>query len=109
MVLVVFSEDYCLVPQFWTTEHPSSHNLVISVSNSYSELSVENRTAFDQSCGNDRKMALNLSNEQNGVLKSLYRNGRKIVNSESHINFLTKSLDLKFNCQKVFSFRMSEY
>ena len=39
---------------------------------------------------------MTLSSEQKQVIKTLYKKGAKIVNSESHIDFLSKSIENKF-------------
>jgi hypothetical protein len=56
---------------------------------------VDQCTEFEQSC-DKYEMVPYLSSDQKQVIKCLYKNGRKIVISESHIEFLSKSLEDKF-------------
>ena len=87
LIFVVFIEDNCLVPQFWTVDESFNHFQVTCVRIPYTELSTEYCTAFEQSCGVDSKMS-NLTKEQKRLVSSLYKNGRKLVNSKSHVDFL---------------------
>ena len=61
----------------------------------HTENFVEQCTGFELSHEDSEEMsALNL--EQKEVVKNLYKSGRKIVHCESHLEFLEKSLALKF-------------
>ena len=64
------------------------------VGEDYSALSVDKCTLVKVSW-RYTNMA-NLSSEQKQVIKCLYKNGAKIVNSESHVDFLSSSIQNKF-------------
>ena len=56
---------------------------------------IDQRTSSKVSCG-DGKMENFLSIEQKQVIKFVYKNGERIENSQSRIEFLKKSLDNNF-------------
>ena len=61
----------------------------------YSIHSADLRSAFEQSWDCYGKMTC-LTVEQKQIVKSLYKNGRKIVHLECHIKFLEKCLEIEF-------------
>ena len=63
------------------------------VSTDYSAYSCDKCTFFEVSCS---EVSMNLSSEQKQVIKSLYKNGAKIVITESHIEFLSTSIQKQF-------------
>ena len=81
------------VLQFWLTD-PGLNIQVVNteVVKDSSEHLVDQSTSIVVSCG-DVKMVNYLSSEQKQVVKYLYKNGEKITNSESRIDFLNKSLE----------------
>ena len=98
LVVILTSSDNCLQAfQFWTTEPPLIHDLVILVSDSANQFfPVDQCTVLKQSWKEVDKMAPNLTVEQNQVLKNVYKLGRKSIHLQSHVNFLNECLELDF-------------
>ena len=93
MIFAASLTSICLKSQFGETEQSNIHIIVNrEVIFDYLELSVEPSTVFEQSCEYDREMC-GRTDEQKQVIKNLYKYGRKIVHSESHIKILSKSLE----------------
>ena len=84
------------VPQFWSADpHCAIQSMNTEVVKDSSAHPVDQCTLTEVSCGYV-KMVNYLSSEQKLVIKFLYKNGDKIANSESHIEFLTQSLENNF-------------
>ena len=100
LVSFVILQDSCSASQFCTADQADFHRIV-STGNIFSENTVRHCTV-NQSCDSDNRMTT-LTSEQKLVLSKLYRNGRKVVKTSSHIEFLKTSLELKVipKCFKV--------
>ena len=97
VAIVTFSEQSLQASQFWNSEQQLIHGPVTSDSHSVNQfLSVYQCTVVRQSFDVGDIMAPNLTNEQNQVLKLLYKAGRKRVHLRSHVYFLNESLKLRF-------------
>ena len=94
----------CWNSQFGGAETFNSH--VVVSSGVYLDPSSDSGTVFNQSCVICDEMA-NLNDEQKRHLKKLYKLGRKVVHTNSHIDYLEKCLEqniipksFKFSSQK---------
>ena len=83
------STSSCWKLQFRGTEHFDLHITVNFAVSDYLALSGDSGTAFKQSCVLNEEMA-GLSVKQKNVLKNLYKFGRKIMHTSSHIEYLSK-------------------
>ena len=93
LVLVIF-EDSCLTSQFCRTDSSDLHEIVTPREAFPSDQSVRHCTE-SQSCEIDSRMS-DLTIEQKQIISSLYKNGRKIVNTKSHLEYLNRSLEFNF-------------
>ena len=59
------------------------------------DIPVDQCTHLEWSCGVEVMMP-NLTKEQKQVIKSLYKNGEKVISSELRIDFLTQTLEGNF-------------
>ena len=83
-----------LSTQFWSTEHPPSIHFVNQDISRDLETSDDHCTEPFQSCSADFKMP-NFTIEHKQIVKSLYKEGKRFVHSESHVRFLSECLSQK--------------
>ena len=81
-----------LSTQFWSTENTNLHPVNQEIFRDL-ESSDDQCTEPVQSCAYFKMP--NLTDEHKQLVKSLYKEGKRIVHSESHVIFLTECLNLK--------------
>ena len=94
LTFAIASSSSDSVSQLWLAV-PTFDILIenIEVHRDISEYTGDQGTSEEVSCV-DEKM-VHLSSVQKQVIKLLYRNGEKVVKTESHIEFLSKSIQNK--------------
>ena len=88
----VLSTSSCWKSQFGGVEKVNFHSIVNLGSLDYLVISSDSGTASKQSCALNKEM-VGLDGEQKKVLKNLYKLGRRIVHTGSHIEYLSKCLE----------------
>ena len=87
------STSSCWKSQLGGTEHLNTHHRVNLGVSDYLAFSSDSGTGSYQSCVLNKEMA-GLNDEQKKVLKNLYKVGRKIVHTSSHIVYLSKCCEI---------------